>query len=88
MSDDMRKNFEAAWLLWNTEVKDRQEIGEREIFDAGYLAGRASKAGWQMVPVEPTDAMEAAFDDAHHRAYFKKEAYHAMIAAAPDQEGK
>ena len=44
--------------------------------------------GWKLVPIEPTQSMMIAYDNAHHRAYFSDLGYAAMLDAAPAPENK
>lgn len=45
-------------------------------------------AGWRMVPVEPTEEMESAWDDAHGDGAPFHAMYAAMLAAAPQPGDK
>ena len=93
--DDMRRDFEA----WAVIDKERERCLDKFIDGAycdfwvedawqAYQAGRASKAGWRMVPAEPTEEMMAVYQVAFSssKRFDGAEVYKTMIAAAPDQE--
>jgi hypothetical protein len=96
---DEREAFEAWAELngWNRVHLSRSRVnntyswrGLNEVWDA-FKAGRASvsasrQEGWQLVPVEPTDAMTWAGQQARYPATNSITViYRAMLAAAPQQ---
>lgn len=93
MSDKMREEFEA----WYSDFDGYGEAHKKEMWDA-WQASRAAMVpkGWQLVPAEVTMPMQHAYfgvidknmdrvnaDCRFGRYDSAKEAYRAMLAAAP-----
>ena len=102
--DEMRKDFEAWYQrevgdIGGAFVDGQYFKNSTDDMWAAYQAGRASKAGWKMVPTEPTkDMVRAGMEQVNHVLSVGMPeydtidavqlAYDAMIAAAPDEEEK
>ena len=93
--DEIRAEFEAVMRAAEPSFKPElmQWINGRYEFDTmesawhgfsiGFKAGRAIPPGYALVPVEPTEAMIEAAEEAYMPFGAMELAYSAMLAAAP-----